>query len=261
MSPESNIRLALWGASGRMGSEILRLIQGNPGFELVQAAVSPGSRRLGQSASDAVPFAAPGALDPRAEVVLDFSTPGSLGELLALAAAAGRPVVSGTTGLEAGHRRLLEQAAARIPVFWAPNFSVGVAALLAALRAVLPLLEGFEVEIVESHHGAKKDAPSGTALKILDEVRRVRGEPGRLLHGRHGLDPRRPGDVGVHAMRGGSNPGRHELHLLGRAEDLTLSHQVYSREVFALGALRAARFVVAAGPGLYGMEHLLRALV
>src|SRR5262249_49640407 len=187
-----------------------------------------------------------------------FSTPASMEGLLKCALAAGCPVVSGTTGLDASQKQRLEEASDRIPVFCAPNFSIGVAALQAAARAVLPLLEGFEVEVVESHHGAKKDAPAGTALNLVDEVKRLRGDPPRLLHGREGIDPRRAGDLAVHAIRGGSNPGRHEIHLLGPSEDLVLSHQVYSREVFALGALRAARFVLTAPPGRYGMEALLK---
>jgi 4-hydroxy-tetrahydrodipicolinate reductase len=261
MSPEPKTAVAIWGASGRMGSELLRLIQGAADLKLAQAVVSPQSHRLGQPASGSIRFTAPEAIEPGVRVVIDFSTPAALLRLVQMAAEARCPLVSGTTGIESGDLGRIQEASARIPVFWAPNFSLGVAALAAALRAVLPLLDGFEVELVETHHGAKKDAPSGTALRLLDEVRRLRGEPTRLVHGRHGLDPRTTGEIGVHALRGGANPGRHEVHLLGRSEDLVLCHQAYSREVFALGALRAARFVLTAPPGRYGMEQLLSKLV
>jgi 4-hydroxy-tetrahydrodipicolinate reductase len=259
MSPDPSLPgLALWGASGRMGTEILRLLDTRSELRLTQAVVSEGSGSLGRPASEGVSFSAPGPLPAQTALVVDFSSPDCFAEALRRAREAGTPIVSGTTGLGAEHRQAAESAAREIPVFWAPNFSVGVAALVAALRALVPLLEGFDVELVESHHAAKKDAPSGTALKILDAVREMRPDGLRLVHGRAGAAKRHASEVGVHAVRGGSNPGRHEVHLLGHAEDLVLSHQVYGREVFALGALKAARFVLGRGPGLYAMEDLLQ---
>jgi 4-hydroxy-tetrahydrodipicolinate reductase len=132
-----------------------------------------------------------------------------------------------------------------------------VAALLVAVRAVKSVLAGFDVEIVEAHHSGKKDAPSGTAIRILEALRAAEAVEPEIIHGRNGIQPRQTGEIGVHAVRGGSNPGRHEVHFQGRAEDLVLTHQAYSREVFAAGALRAVRFVVNAPPGLYGMDDLL----
>lgn len=263
MTPESAepTALALWGASGRMGTEILKLAASGEGrFRAVQAVVSARSPRAGQRASEASSYTAPGPLLPEVEVVVDFSSPAALAELLGHARSARKPVVSGTTGLEEHHKSLLQEASVEIPVFWAPNFSVGVAALIRAVEAVLPLLEESDIEIVEGHHSAKKDAPSGTANKILEAIQRTRARPpAAVVHGRKGLSPRAKGEIGVHALRGGSNPGRHEVHLLGASEDVVLCHQVYGREAFARGALRAARFVCSAAPGLYGMDALLPA--
>lgn len=261
MSPETvePVPLALWGATGRMGAEILGLLA-RPGasFRVAQAVVSEGSRQAGRKTAQGLDCSAPGPLLPEVEVVVDFSAPSAVPAMIEAARGAGRPVVSGTTGLDGAQMDLLREAAAEIPVFWTPNFSVGVAALIRAVEAVLPLLCDSDVEIAEWHHGGKKDSPSGTALKILDAILKGPGrDSARVVHGRKGLSPRDKADIGLHSLRGGSNPGRHEVHLLGQSEDLVICHQVYGREAFARGALKAASFVRQARPGLYGMDALL----
>jgi 4-hydroxy-tetrahydrodipicolinate reductase len=166
--------------------------------------------------------------------------------------------VSGTTNLDAGTRRALEKAAESIPVLWAANTSLGVQVLAEIVEQALRRLgSGYDVEIVELHHRRKVDAPSGTARRLVDAVRTVRGHLAER-HGRDGdIGARSQNEVGVFGVRGGDVVGDHTVYLLGPGERIELTHRATSRELFAHGALRAARFIVGKAPGLYGMADVL----
>jgi 4-hydroxy-tetrahydrodipicolinate reductase len=193
-----------------------------------------------------------------ADVVIDFSTAAALPNHLQLAMRARAPIVSGTTRLDATCERLLDEAARVVPVLWSPNTSVGVHILAEiAAYAVRHLGLGFDVEIVETHHRAKVDAPSGTAARLADRIREVRSDLSEV-HGREGnAGPRRAEEIGVFAVRGGDVIGDHTIHLLGPGERLELTHRATSRDLFARGALRAARFVHKKPPGRYTMADVL----
>jgi 4-hydroxy-tetrahydrodipicolinate reductase len=150
-----------------------------------------------------------------------------------------------------------------VPVLWEANMSVGVHVLVALVRdAVAALGPGFDIEIVETHHAKKVDAPSGTALLLADAARDAREGGAPLAHGRSGRPGPRPGtEIGVHAVRGGDVIGDHTVHLLGGGERLELTHRATSRDVFALGALHAARWIVGKGAGVYTMRDVLGASV
>lgn len=261
------LRILVVGA-GRMGRAFLDAAAPEPDIAIVAAVVKPGDPAIGRPLR--VETAA-GSADLRvvddgapyleaADVVVEFAEPQATARYARAAADAGRPFVSGTTGLDAGARAALDAAAGRVAVFHAPNMSVGVAVLADLVKqAVARLGESFDVEIVERHHRGKADAPSGTAIHLAEAARSARAGAA-LVHGRQGrTGPRPPGEIGVHAVRAGEIVGEHAVLLAGAGEFLELSHAAISRTCFARGALRAARFVAAARPGLYGMEDLLRA--
>jgi 4-hydroxy-tetrahydrodipicolinate reductase len=195
------------------------------------------------------------------DVVIDFSHPSASPELARACGEAKKPAVIGTTGHSKEERAALEKLALSVPVVLSPNFSVGVNALFWLTRKAAQMLgEDFDLEIAEMHHRLKKDAPSGTAKKlaeILCEVREL-DYTKDVRHGREGLIGERPAkEIGVHSIRGGDVVGDHTVTFAGAGERLELSHKAASRETFALGALRAARWIVGKPPGLYGMEDVL----
>ncbi|HEY4012404.1 MAG TPA: 4-hydroxy-tetrahydrodipicolinate reductase [Polyangiaceae bacterium] len=257
------MRLAVVGASGRMGRAIVGLAAG-AGMDLVCAV---GASDVGRDAGElagagtmGVPVVADvGALGRAgADVVVDFSAPGVTRELAAIAAAAGSAVVSGTTGLGDEERRALERAAGVVPVLWEPNMSVGVHLLAALVARAAAALPDWDLEIVEVHHKAKVDAPSGTALRLAEAARAARTAATNLVHGRQGRPgPRAAGEVGMHALRGGDVVGDHTVHLMGGGERLELTHRATSRDVFARGALRAAQWIVRRPPGRYTLDDVL----
>jgi 4-hydroxy-tetrahydrodipicolinate reductase len=238
------VRIAVVGARGRMGRTIVALAE-QQALEVV-AAIDTGDRLAALASSGA-------------EVAIDFSSPGATTELAEIAADAGIAIVSGTTGLGEEAHAALDRAAARVPVAWEPNMSVGVHVLGALVgRAIAMLGPDFDVEIVETHHRQKVDAPSGTALRIAEIARDARGGA-RLVNGREG----RPGaraasEIGIHAVRGGDVVGDHSVYLLGAGERIELVHRASSRELFASGALRVARWIAGRAPGRYAMDDVLR---
>ncbi len=260
------MKIAVHGAAGRMGQSVVRLAAAE-GASLVGAIASPSSKVLGRDAGE---VAGAGVLGVEltadtasgllgAEVVVDFSTAAALPRLLQLAARARVAVVSGTTRLDATCERALDEAARVVPVLWAPNTSVGVQVLAELVTlAAQQLGLGFDVEIVEAHHRAKVDAPSGTA----ERLRRAVEEARRDLHpvyGREGnAGPRAADEIGVLALRGGDVIGDHTVHFLGQGERLELTHRATSRDLFARGALAAARFVRGKPPGRYAMVDVIR---
>ena len=195
------------------------------------------------------------------EVVVDFSHPGATDEICRACLGAGKPLVVGTTGHSNDERALLEKASKSVPVVFSPNFSIGVNALFWLTRKAAEMLgEDFDLEIVETHHRLKKDAPSGTAKKlaeILCEVRKL-DYAKNVVHGRDGLVGERPAaEIGVHSIRGGDVVGDHTVAFAGPGERLELTHKASSRETFAAGALRAAHWVAGRPAGLYSMEDVL----
>ena len=192
-----------------------------------------------------------------ADVVVDFSTPAATVDLAAVCADHGVAVVTGTTGLDDDQFRALENAAARVPVLRAANFSRGIQALLGALEPALAALPDYDVELSETHHNAKADAPSGTAKTILDRIGDERDlEP---VYGREGVQPRTDEEIGVQVSRLGDVRGEHEVRLGDNDEVLTLAHRAEDRGVFAAGALDAAAWVADRNPGWYTFGDVIDA--
>jgi 4-hydroxy-tetrahydrodipicolinate reductase len=259
--------VALSGAAGAMGRQVVRLVAASEDCELVAAVERADHPDLGQDAGELAGAGALGVplsaeLTGEGDVLIDFSAPEAACAGACACAARGMAVVIGTTGLSPEQRRRIEEeAAARVPVLIAPNMSVGVNLLFALAEEVASALgPGYDVEIVEAHHRRKVDAPSGTAMELLRRVCRATGREAEsdARHGRRGATgPREAREVGVHAVRGGDIVGDHTVLFAGQGERLELTHRATSREVFARGALRAARFLVEQAPGLYSMQDML----
>lgn len=193
---------------------------------------------------------------PRADVCLDFSGVGAQKALASYIRRTGTPLVSGTTGLTEPDFEALHALAAQVPVIWSANYSTGVAVLRKMLEQFASTLADWDCEIVELHHNQKVDAPSGTAKLLLDAV----DPDGRaqVLHGREGLcGKRRPDEIGVFSLRGGSVAGEHSVLFFGEDETLELTHKAASRRIFAAGALRAAAALVTRPAGWYTLDDLI----
>ncbi len=259
------MRIAVHGAGGRMGQAIVRLAAGE-GASIVGAVVSPRSKVIGRDVGEVAGIGIAGVeltADTSsgllgADVVIDFSTAAALPHLLQLAARQKVAVVSGTTRLDATCERLLDEAARVVPVLWAPNTSVGVQVLAELVTlAAQKLGLGFDVEIVEAHHRAKVDAPSGTAERLRKAVEEARADL-RPVYGREGNAGPRPADeIAVLALRGGDVIGDHTAFLFGDGERIELTHRASSRDLFARGALRAGKWLVGRPAGRYRLGDVL----
>lgn len=257
------VRLAINGATGRMGQALLALLKDDGRFALVAAIASPGSSRLGQPVSGyegALAYThewpAPGALD----VVVDFSGPAGLAEALTYCESSGAALVTGTTGLDATFAQRLSASATRIPLLRAANFSLGVAVLTQLLRQAAAALPEWDLDIVEAHHNRKQDAPSGTALALGEAAAAARGTSLResAVYAREGLvGPREWGTIGFAVVRGGDVVGEHEALLMGQGERLELVHRATDRSIFARGALEAAHWLSGREAGDYDLDAML----
>ena len=193
---------------------------------------------------------------PEADLVIDFSNKASLPHVLAYVRRTGAALVSGTTGYDEGERAAFAALGERSAVVWSGNYSLGVAALRHATELVARTVEGWDAEIVETHHNQKADAPSGTAMMLRDCIDPT-GEV-ELCYGRQGMVGARPSrQIGIHAVRGGTVAGVHEVHFFGTDEELCLTHRATSRQIFVLGAIAAAKRLLQQVPGFYTFDDLM----
>lgn len=266
------IRIAVNGAAGRMGGRILALAAASKQHEVVAAFDSPRCASLGRSLRDlhglerggrvVLSRLSPAALGP-ADVLIDFSSPEGTDAAIGACLASKTALVVGTTGLDSKGLARVLRASSRIPVLHSANMSVGVNVLLELVRRATASLGkefGFDIEITEAHHRLKKDAPSGTAKKLAEVVARQMGW--RLdavsRYGRRGITGERPkNELGIHVIRSGDIVGDHTVSYGGPGEVIELTHRATSRDVFARGALAAARFLSGRPKGLYTMADAL----
>ena len=239
-------RIIVVGAKGRMGAALLGCATRAPGIEVAgQIDLGDDLRRVIQGG----------------DVVIDFSVHDNTAACARICAQHHKAMVIGVTGHLESERQELAALSKEVPMVWASNFSTGVNVLFWLTRRAAEVLgPGYDLEIVEMHHRLKKDAPSGTAstlAQILAEVRRQEAGP-VLRHGRQGLIGERGSEeIGIHALRGGDVVGEHTVIFAGMGERVELSHKASSRESFALGALRAARWIVGKPPAIYDMQQVL----
>ncbi|CAN5161632.1 4-hydroxy-tetrahydrodipicolinate reductase [soil metagenome] len=243
---QSTVRLLLVGGAGRMGQAIAKVAEADEHVQIV-AQCGRGDE-LGDIAMEA-------------DVIIEVSHADAAERTCAAAVQHGKPLVIGTTGHSKAQVQLIQETARSVAVLLAPNFSVGVNTLFWLTRQAAEFLgDGFDVEIVETHHRLKKDAPSGTAKRlaeILCDVRELSYESD-VAHGRAGMVGERPArQIGMHAVRAGDVVGEHTVTFAGAGERLELTHKASSRDTFAAGALRAARWIIGQQPGLYSMQDVL----
>ncbi len=263
------IDVVVAGAAGRMGSRIVALLKEAEDLRLVAALERPGHPVLGRDAGEAagvglsgVPITADaGAALEAGRVLVEFTSPEATLEHLRLAAARGGRAVVGTTGFAKAALAEIDTLARRVPILLSPNMSVGVNLafrLLAQMASVLG--EEYDVEITEIHHRGKKDAPSGTAVRMAEVIAQALGRDLAKVgvYGRQGITGERTrSEIGIQALRAGDVVGEHTVVFGGLGERLELIHRAHSRDTFARGALRAVRFITAAAPGLYSMQDVL----
>jgi 4-hydroxy-tetrahydrodipicolinate reductase len=261
-------RVAIMGAAGRMGQILIRFAGEMKDVEVVAAIEAEGHPLLGQ---DAGVVAGRPAIDVVltsdvtatgvADVLIDFTFHSVVPGHATLAADNGQDIVIGATGLDDAETAIVHAAAERTGVVWAPNMSLGINMLSAMVRqAAASLGMGYDIEIVETHHRLKKDAPSGTALMLAEDAAAGREQVLRdvATHGRHGVIGERPaGEIGIHAVRAGDVVGDHTVTFASDGERLEFTHRASSRECFARGALQAAVWLEGRGGGLFDMQDVL----
>ncbi len=238
------LRIALIGAKGRMGQAITAAAQESGA--IIAAALDSGDDLAAGIA--------------QADVIIDFSSHHITAEVIRLAQVAGKPLVIGTTGHAADAKKLLLAQAAQIPTVWSGNYSVGVNLLFALTRRAASVLgSDYDCEVVEMHHRFKKDAPSGTAARLLEiilEERKLTAEA--LRHGREGITGERTAtEVGIHALRGGDVVGDHTVMFAALGERIELTHKASDRGIFARGSIRAALWLIDRPAGVYDMQDVL----
>lgn len=250
-------KIIVCGIGGKMGNKVLEVLSSFDGVTCVA-----GIDAYADKSKFSVPvFDKPQDVNVQADVIIDFSRPEALNGLLCYAQQNKVALVLATTGYTAEQEEEIRKVSEVVPVFRASNMSLGVNLLVHLCKKAAAFLgEGFDVEIVETHHNKKVDSPSGTALTLANAIKDEK-ENSYLTFGRHGNDTKRKKDeIGVHAVRGGTVVGKHEVHFFGEDEVITLTHEAHSKAVFAQGAIRAAIFVAAQKPGLYSMPDLVASL-
>lgn len=248
------VKIAITGACGHMGKVIAGLIEEREGCT-VCAGIDTAGEKYGEFPVIKSVFDLP----EKPDVIIDFSHPSVLPDLLSYCNMNNVPLVIGTTGYSDEEKSQITAASAKIPIFFTFNMSLGINLLAELAKKAVQVLGGqFDIEIVEKHHNRKKDAPSGTAIMLADAINEELGNKNRLVYDRHSVrKPRDKDEIGMHSVRGGTIVGEHEIIFAGHDEVITLSHSAQSREVFAVGAVNAAVFITGKPSGLYTMADLI----
>lgn len=250
------INVILCGCGGRMGRAVTEMINNSDKFRIV-AGVDVNAEAVGAVCNFPV-YHLPSEFPDRADVIIDFSHHSALPALAEYATATSTPLVIATTGHSDEEMELMREASKNVPVFFSRNMSIGINLLIEMCRRTAKTLGiDFDIEIIEKHHNQKLDAPSGTALMIGEAIAEER-EATEFVYDRHSVrQKRQPSEIGIHAVRGGTIVGEHDVIFAGNNEILTLSHTATSREIFATGALKAAEFVVGKPNSMYNMSDVI----
>ncbi len=262
------MKICVAGACGRMGRRILELAAAAEDVEIESAidvpALAGSELTVGQESGrprKVVVTSDIAAGLASADVLVDFTVAEASVCHVRAAAELHKPAVVGTTGFNDHQKMELASFVNRVALVWAPNMSIGVNLLFKITEEVARILGlGYNVEIVETHHALKKDSPSGTAIRLAERAAEALGLDmnAEVIYGRHGiLGPRPTRQIAIHALRGGDVVGDHTVCFIGKGERIELTHRAHSRDTFAQGALRAARFALTAPPGLYDMQDVL----
>lgn len=247
------MKIILSGCNGKMGQVIARTVAERDGCEIVA-----GLDRVADS-TGAFPVFATADIDIPADIIIDFSHPAMLQTVLTLAEGRHLPVIIATTGLSDEQLAAVRALSEKVPVFFSANMSIGVNLLSALVEKAAKVLgNDFDIEIVEKHHNQKVDAPSGTALMLADAAKAGLSFEPHYVYDRHSMRQKREKtEIGISSVRAGTIVGEHEVIFGGRDEVITLSHLAMSKEIFAVGALNAAAFLVGKPAGLYSMKDMI----
>ena len=247
------IRVILCGACGKMGGNVLSLLE-NDSEATAVCGVDLFPKEIG------IPvYKSFAEITEKADVIIDFSSPVGLQERLDYAKQNKLGIVLASTGFTADDLKLVEAYSKDVAIFKTANLSLGVNLMQALIKTAAEVLgDAYDVEIVERHHNLKKDAPSGTALMLADTINEAFNNQKRIVNGREGIvGAREKSEIGMHAVRGGTIVGEHEVMFAGEDEIITITHSARSKRVFAVGAIRAAKFLPKKVAGMYEMKHLL----
>ncbi|HJB60321.1 MAG TPA: 4-hydroxy-tetrahydrodipicolinate reductase [Candidatus Ruminococcus gallistercoris] len=249
------VRILLCGCFGKMGRVIQQLVAGR-----TDCTIAAGVDLFADSTAAFPAYTNIADVQEEADVIIDFSHPSLLTPILSYAAQKGGiPAVLCTTGYSAEQVEALKTAAQTQPVFYSRNMSLGINLLIELSKKAAKVLgDQFDIEIIEKHHNQKIDAPSGTALMLADAIASVRDGETQYVYDRHAQRKKREkSEIGLHAVRGGTIVGEHEVVFAGNHEVITLSHSAQSKELFATGAVNAAVYMCGKGPGLYDMSDMI----
>lgn len=249
------IRIGLSGCLGTMGQIISDLIEQQDGVELVFGI----DKRAGEIDVLYPVFSLPKEVNLSCDVIIDFSNAGNVDDLIDYCISNQVAAVIATTGLSEKQEEKIKEAARIIPIFRSANTSLGINVLLDLVKKATSILsDNFDIEIIEKHHNKKVDAPSGTALMIADAINEELDNSMEYKYGREGKSAKREGnEIGIHAIRGGTIPGEHTVIFAGLDEIVEVKHTALSKNIFASGAVKAAKFIVNKENGLYKMENLM----
>lgn len=250
-------KIIMNGCNGKMGQVITRLVAEDEDCEIVAGF------DVNDTIENTYPvFTNPDEFTGDADVVIDFSHPSALTTVLNYCKKRKLPVILATTGFNDEQKKEFTEASKEIPVFFSANMSLGINLLIALAKKATKLLEdNFDIEIVERHHNQKIDAPSGTALAIADAIDETLSYPAEYTYDRHAVRrKRKKTEIGLHAVRGGTIVGDHDIIFAGTDEVIELKHSAHSKEVFAVGAVKAAKFITDKPAGLYNMNDIISTL-
>ena len=250
-------RIVITGACGKMGRVINDIVNTRDDCE-----ITAGIDIAGEQYADFPVYKKLFDLPEKPDVIIDFSHPSALTTVLNYCKKRKLPVILATTGYTDEQKKEFTEASKEIPVFFSANMSLGINLIIALAKKATKLLEGnFDIEIVERHHNQKIDAPSGTALAIADAIDETLSYPAEYVYDRHAVRrKRKPTEIGIHAVRGGTIVGDHEVIFAGTDEVIELKHSAHSKEVFAVGAIKAAKFMSDKPAGMYNMNDLISTL-
>ena len=249
------VNVTICGANGKMGKVIASVIN-----DRSDCTVISGIDLNTAPAADFTVYAKPQELPKKPDVIIDYSHPSGLNDLLEYCLSTGTAVVIATTGYTDEQIAQIKKAAEQIPVFFTFNMSLGINLLCKLAKTAAEILgDQFDIEIVEKHHNQKIDAPSGTAIMLANSINSVLDNERSYVYDRHSQRKKREkNEIGMHSIRGGTIVGEHEIIFAGRDEVITLSHSAASKEVFAVGSVNAAIFLAECSPGLYDMASLVQ---
>ena len=247
------IKAILCGASGKMGGFVAAAAQADGEIQVVA-----GVDKINNGEKFSI-FSSFSDINVKADVIIDFSNPALLDDLLDYAVLNNIPAVIATTGYSDAQIEKIKSAAEKIPIFFTFNMSLGVNLIASLSKKAAQILGGdFDIEIIEKHHNQKLDAPSGTAIMLANAVNSVFGDKLNYEYDRHSVRRKRPkNEIGIHSVRGGTIVGEHDVIFAGHDEVITISHQAQSKEVFAVGSVRAAKFLYNKNAGLYDMNNMM----